>query len=372
MSSKRSRAARRLVVALAAVFMLIPAGSASAGRLIATGHDADHHCGRETNEPKDGAAHAQCHFVEVAVNYVRGGAPDPTKPVLVLDRGALDVVSSLDRIYGPGVVPRHIVDPRSAAFKQVQITTDNYSAMIIASSGGDPSDPTPQDLNGVNGAPDSEAINARSRDIQTFFDQGGGIYVNSGNFYGDGDTAEDIYYGFLPITVRSAKVTEPFALTDVGRSLGFNDYDVTCCPTHNVFEPPSPDSALKSIDIDAKGKVVSLVADTPKFTTLGDPPVTPAVTQETARDLPRSGSCVRKRTLRLKIRRPRNFRFSRATIYVNKKRVKRVRGRKVTRPIKVSLRHRRFDNAVLYKVRIVVITTGKRKINIRRVYSACR
>jgi len=45
-------------------------------------------------------AHEQCLFFAVAVNYVRGGAPDPSKPVLVLDRGPLDVVTSLNRVYG--------------------------------------------------------------------------------------------------------------------------------------------------------------------------------------------------------------------------------------------------------------------------------
>jgi hypothetical protein len=53
--------------------MLFPA-TPSAGRLIATGHDADQHCGRADAVT---GAHEQCHFFEVAVNYVRAGAPDP-------------------------------------------------------------------------------------------------------------------------------------------------------------------------------------------------------------------------------------------------------------------------------------------------------
>ncbi len=70
-----------LVLVTAALMVVLPAAAAQAGRLITTGHDADLHCGGGGISPFS----AQCHFVEVATNYVRGGAPDPTKPVLVLD-----------------------------------------------------------------------------------------------------------------------------------------------------------------------------------------------------------------------------------------------------------------------------------------------
>jgi hypothetical protein len=348
---------------------MLPAASASAGRLIATGHDADHHCGRVTTEPKDGDPHRQCHFVEVAVNYVRGGAPDPTKPVLVLDRGALDVVASLDRIYGPGVMPRTVIDPRSSQFASEPLTTDRYSAIIVASSGGDPEDPTQQDLNAVGSAPDSEAIAARAADIRAFFDAGGGVYANSGSVHGDGPG--DPYYEFLPITVASAAVTSPFSLTDAGRALGFVEDDVACCPTHNTFETPSAESALKAIDIDADGRVVSVFAETQRFESLGDAPVTPETVQEVSKDLPSTAGCVRRTSITLRLRRPTNRRFSRATIYLNKKRVKRLRGRRITRPIKIDLTSKRLASAAKARFRIVIITTGKRKIVVRRTYRLC-
>ncbi len=369
MNPKTSRIAQRVAVAAAAFCVVLPTATASAGRLVATGHDADHHCGRVTTAPKDGPPHAQCHFVEVAVDYVRAGAPDPTKPVLVLDRGKLDVVASLDRIYGPGVVPRRVMSPRSTTFKNAPITTDRYSAIVIASSKGNPNDPTPQDLNELKSTPDSDAINARAKDIEAFFNTGGGIYVNSGSAHGDGP--DDPYYGFLPITVQSAAVTSPYTLTEAGRALGFTRADVVCCPTHNTFEPPSSTSALKAIDTDVNGKLVSVFAETPRFTSLGDPPITPSIEREVGQDLKPNGTCARRRALTLRIRRPENLRFSRAVVYVNNRPVKRLRGRKITRPIKVSLRHARYDNVKTFRVRIKVTTTGKRKINIRRSYRAC-
>jgi hypothetical protein len=361
--SGNTTAGRRLAVLAVGALMLVAPATASAGRLIATGHDTDHHCGRVDAEVR----HRQCHFFQVALEYLRAGAPDPAKPVLVLDRGQLDVVTSLDRIYGPGVVPRVVLDPRSAEFAQAAITTDLYSAIVVASSRGDKADPTPQDLNEIDSAPDSEAINRRAADLRAFFDAGGGIFVNSGSTHGD--SAGDPYYAFLPVTVQGANATPPFQLTDVGRGLGLVEDDVTCCQTHNVFDPPSPESALQPIDVDAGGKIASVVASTQKFSAIEEPPVTQAVVQETAKDLPpstASDKCSWVTSVKLRLRRPRKVRFSSATVYVNNRRVKRLKGAAITRPIKV-----RLPRVGANRVKVTIITTGKRKITIRRTYRRC-
>jgi len=170
-------AVRRIAMGLVGLGLLVFPGAASAGRLVVTGHDADHHCGRSGT----GFSHLQCRFFQFAVDYSRGAAPDPAKPVLVLDRGALDVVTSLDRVYGAGVLPRVVLDPRSSEFASAPITTDLYSAVVIATSGGDPGDPSQQDLNEIGSTPDSDAINARAADLRAFFDAGGGIVALAGN-----------------------------------------------------------------------------------------------------------------------------------------------------------------------------------------------
>ena len=340
---------------------LLPVGEASAGRLIATGHDADHHCGREDAEVR----HVQCHFFQAAVEYLRAGAPDPSKPVLVLDRGKLDVVTSLDRIYGPGVVPRVVIDPRSAEFPPAPITTDRYSAVIVASSRGDKADATPQDLNEFDSTPDSDAINRRAADLRAFYDAGGGLFVNSGNNHGD--DPGDPYYAFLPISVQGAAASPPFRLTDVGRSLGLTGEDVNCCLTHNTFAPAAPESGLKTIDEDGAGRIASVLAETQSFSALQEPPVTRAVVQETAQNLPPSSRCIPRRTVTLRLKRPRRFRFSSATVSVNNRRVKRLRGRRITRPIKLAM-----PRSGVARVRVVITTTGKRRIVVRRTFRTCR
>jgi hypothetical protein len=185
--------------------------------------------------------------------------------VLVLDRLNLQVPRALDAAYGPGVVPREVVDPRSD-FLGLPLSTDRYSAIIIASDitcGG-------CDLNELDSTPDSDAINARSADIAAFFNAGGGVYANAGAQHGNGDPNDgpDPYYSFLPIPVGGTPVSGPFCLTSVGASIGFEDAvgssfscpdtsrrrgtndDINCCATHNSFITPPSGSALQVAETD--------------------------------------------------------------------------------------------------------------------------
>ena len=255
MSQKRSRKtlARALVTTLTALFVL-PASEAMAGRVLVTGHDADFHC----------SGGSQCHFVQVAVRYVRGGAPDPRKPVLVLDRLDLDFVRALDNAFGTGRVPRVVMDPRSDAFRRAPLTTSRYSAILVASDlncGG-------CDLNESGSTPDSDAINRRRADIARFFNRGGGIYANAGATHGDGNAGNgrDNYYSFIPIPIGGVPVSPPFRLTAAGRRLGFTDGsrgtpdDINCCETHNSFRRPPRGSALGIAEFDRQGLAETLFA----------------------------------------------------------------------------------------------------------------
>src|SRR5437899_9077573 len=95
---------RAVLVAIGAL-ALAPT-PALAGRFIATGHDADLHC----------TSGSQCHYIKVAVSYVRAGAPKPSLPVLVIDRLNLDMQVALDKAFGAGAVTTKVVDPRAPGF----------------------------------------------------------------------------------------------------------------------------------------------------------------------------------------------------------------------------------------------------------------
>jgi hypothetical protein len=345
--------------AVLAVGLLALPSSANAGRLLVTGHDADLHC--SFGEP-------QCHFVKVAVDYVRAGAPDPSKPVLVLDRGTLKMVAALDNAYGAGVVPRTVVDPRSG-FAGVPLKTSSFSAILVASDttcGG-------CDLNDFTGTPDSDAINARAADIAAFFNDGGGLYVNSGASHGDGNpaTGPDNYYSFVPIPIGGAAVAAPFALTAAGRTLGLTDgtggtsNDINCCATHNSFTLPPAGGALEVAETDSKGFAETLFAEGEiSGGTIRKP-------SKKVIDLPSNKKCVSRRRFRIRIRQPGGIQIQTALVFVNSKKVRVLKRRVFRRLRNVSNVDLRGLPRGTFTVRIVVLTTGGKTIKGKRKYRTC-
>jgi hypothetical protein len=253
------------------VLFLALAQSASAGRLIETGHDIDLHCGNQSPPH-------ECNMVKVALNYARGGAPNPTKPVLVLDRLVApdtvpDVQAAIIKTFGIGVVPMTVVDPRSVAFTTIPIDTAHWSAIFVASDincGG-------CDLNnfvssGNASTPDSSAIYQRTDDIANFFNAGGGIVAgagadDSGGFTGVSfDSANQPFYSFLA-TAGAGPASGPFQLTALGTRLGLVNADTFPeCPsgcTHNSFGFLPAGSRLKAAERDpVTGRFITLVEDT--------------------------------------------------------------------------------------------------------------
>jgi hypothetical protein len=268
---------RRLLVAASAAtvaLVLLAPAQASAGRLVATGHDADIHC-TGANQPDEG----QCGFMRVATNYVRAGS---SAPVLSLDCSGGsgfpgNVAGALDGAFGAGVVPRVEKCPSNPSdnFASEPLTTARYSAIIVGSS-------CVGSLNNQDcftSTPDSDAINARRDDIIAFFNAGGGILALAGSENGDGDpaTGPDTYYGFLPLPAGGVPVNGPFCLTAVGRSLGLHDQscpdtsqhagtrdDINCCATHNSFTEPPGGSALLVAERDVGPDGVLSAGDAPE------------------------------------------------------------------------------------------------------------
>ena len=186
-----------LVAVAAAAAMLMLPGQAFAGRLVATGHDADSHC-----SGYDGAG--QCHFVQVATGYVRGGAPVPARPLLVLDCSTGGNVSkALANAAVPGG-PHQVVCPSAnlAGFNGLRLTTATFSAMVVASS-----------IDALS-LTDTAAINGRKADIAAFFNQGGGILAFAGD--SNGDDPADPYYQFAPIGIGGKAVTLSVPADDRG------------------------------------------------------------------------------------------------------------------------------------------------------------
>jgi len=346
-----------LIVAGLACLALAPS-AAQAGRLVVTGHDIDFHCG---------GLFEQCHFVDVALRYVRAGSPNPGLPVLILDRPDLKVIRAFDATFGLGGVPHQIVDPRTEEFTSLPLDPGAFSAIFVASDltcGG-------CDLNEVDSTPDSDAILARAGEITAFYNGGGGLIVGSGANHGDGNpaTGADTYYSFLPLPAVGVAVTAPFRLTQAGRDFGLTDGsggtsdDINCCETHNSFAQPEPGSALVVAETDSQNFAETLIADG----TISERRfVAPRFVANDVIALPSSKKCLSKRSFPIRISAPRGVTIKDALVFVNGKKVDTVSGERLKAPVNLKgLPKGR------YTVRIVVNSTSGRQIVSTRKYRTC-
>src|SRR5436190_2023679 len=213
--------------------------SAWAGRLIVTGHDAARRCAQLDQ---------QCGFLKTSIKYVRQTAPQEKAPVLVLDRGAKQLVTAINKAWSNGYSysgPKlKIVDPRSAAFAKLAIDVSHFSAIAIASDSS-----CGCDLE----AADENAIWKRKAVLQKFLSNGGGIYA------GAGGTNAPYYYRFMPIPTPGPPDAGPFQLTRYGQRIGFNASDVTDAPA-NTFA--APDVGRMDVAAQSANKVGdTLIAD---------------------------------------------------------------------------------------------------------------
>jgi hypothetical protein len=100
---------------------------------------------------------------------------------------------------------------------------------------------------------------------------------------------------------------------------------------------------------------------------VGGPPLVGTVAQQTpAVTLPAARTCVSRRAFRIRLRQPRHGRLLRARVDVDGKRVRIVRGRRLTAPVDL-----RGLPAGTYIVRVVATTTTGRSVVRTRRYRTC-
>jgi hypothetical protein len=303
----------------------------------------------------------------VAAGYARGGAPVPSRRMLVIDCSTTGVVTkALANAGSVGAGGDQVICPTTnpAGFSGLALTTQSYSAIVVGSNG---------DAINLGGTGDSAALIARKADIANFFNQGGGILVFAGDF--NGDDPADPYYQFVPIGIGGKAVVSPFRLTAEGQGLGFHDSingigtndDINCCPTHNSFQEPAPGSALQVAERD------SSVPPAPE-TLFADGTISGGkIVKKPAGviGLPSNKKCVSRRKFRIRIRQPGGIQIQTALVFLNGKKV-----RVLTR--KVFQKKRKVANVNLrglprgkFKVRIVVLTAEGKTLRGTRTYRTC-
>jgi len=223
-----------------------------------TGHDADFHCTLADTHDAFSYVDNQCHYFQVAVNFVRSG-PFINLPLLVLDHGH-EVETAIQKAFGDTAAPTLIrKDPRTEFNKSVKLVDSKgkplFSAIIVASDvtcgGCDNNDD-------FLITPDSKAINKQADEIKKFYHAGGGILAFAGA------NNSDVFYNFLPLQATGTTVTEPFKLTFIGQMLGLlggagAGSDINCCPTHNSFLKPDFFSRYQIAELDNVGLPETMV-----------------------------------------------------------------------------------------------------------------
>lgn len=132
-----------------------------------------------------------------------------------------------------------------AALTSAQLAS--YTAIAIASSFG-----------GMLTRDELDALIARSSEIESFINSGGGLFAASECFPCGADllsgaTAPSLF-GFLPVSVTSIGASAPFTVTSFGSSLGLVNTDLND-PTHNSFGLVG---GLNVVDTDATGNATTL------------------------------------------------------------------------------------------------------------------
>ncbi|MBI4430828.1 MAG: PEP-CTERM sorting domain-containing protein [Candidatus Omnitrophica bacterium] len=220
-----------------------------AGSIFLTGHDPDFHATIGGN-----AAGAR-NIINAAINFVNNVAFNPFAAV-----GKLLFVESKGAVPGGhtrgvnGIVASGYtngVDFDHHDFTTLGGALDNlgsvYSAIVVAS-----------DFGGLLRQAELDILNARSADIISFLNAGGGLFAMAEGNSGAHLTPNGGWFGYLPFVATSTAFNQDesgIAVTAFGAGLGLTNGDVNGNFSHNIF---LGDFGLNAVDIDRFGQILSV------------------------------------------------------------------------------------------------------------------
>lgn len=233
---------KRLLCAVAVSATLAIAGAAQAGAIYLTGHDPDFHAQSQLSGQNQ---------LNVALNFVTGGSYNDGSTQFLWVESNLAATSGhlvgFDGLAAIGVGAGNVTRVDAGGLAGVNFA--DYSAIVVASTFG-----------GMLTSAEINALIARSGDIATFINGGGGLAAFAECFQtaacdGSNTVVPTTPFGYLPISVTSVDTLAPYTVTAYGASLGLTNFDVSDCCTHNSF---GQTGGLNIVDVDQRGVATTL------------------------------------------------------------------------------------------------------------------
>jgi hypothetical protein len=232
---------------LAALFFVLPTLSV-AGNVFVSGHDPDFHAQAGPNST--GAQH----IIQDSLSFARNGN---TAPILFLESNTSNLAlgDHLDSVIGlqasgftAGNTPGdHYVQVNATTFATINLSL--FSAILI-----------PSDHGGTLTGDDLQALNARSGDILSYINAGGGLvaFAEDGVHTPATTGPQPALFGFLPFLVTSTALSEienGNTLTPFGLTLGLTNSDINGNFSHNLF---TATGGMTVVDTNSNQQILSL------------------------------------------------------------------------------------------------------------------
>jgi len=247
-----------LVTILAGALGLCAPASSIAGSVFVTGHDPDYHSieGNVNSSGDEGNTSGAQHIIQRALEFTRN---DNTAPILFIqtDTSNLalpfnDHLDSEDGLISSGFTAastpgNHYVRVNATEFATINLLL--FSAIFVASDHG-----------GTLAGNDLQAINARTADILSYINGGGGLVALAEDGFRQPASVgpQPATFGFLPFLVTAVPLGEEEegnTLTPFGESLGLVTSDINENFSHNVF---TATGGMSVVDTDSTGEILSL------------------------------------------------------------------------------------------------------------------
>jgi hypothetical protein len=225
--------------------------TAFAGSIFLTGHDPDFHALLGGNSAGAQAINTTAigFVTDAAFNtFTAGGV---TKFLMVESNIPVPGghVVGTNGIVASGYVSGTDFEQHNASTLNAELNLlgTKYNAIVIAS-----------DFGGILTQAELDILNARSADIISFLNAGGGLYAMAESNNGAGLTPAGGHFGFLPFVVTSTPADQSevgITVTPFGAGLGLTNGDVNGNFAHNIFDSAS---GMDIVDLDSQGRILSL------------------------------------------------------------------------------------------------------------------